>query len=125
MAFQQVLPVADRAGTLASPTAAWPPGATALTLRLDFTPFTGLAHPFNDPSLSVRVETELSYDGGATFQPATATTFTGSPTGKWGRFDQGYLRVTPVPDQIPTHGRASYTVGAGQTVTFGVSIEVQ
>jgi hypothetical protein len=137
MAFTQLLPVANRNGTLSSgsrPLAAQINGAT---LRVDCTslnpaaPFTGFNRPFNDPvNQALIVTIAFSWDGGATFPENAQMTLSGDADGQWpaGRtttmqpiFDRGVPSNTALGGRPNAYNASLQVVGG--PITFGLSIE--
>jgi hypothetical protein len=134
------LPVMNRAnGPHSTPTRAVPASFDSATVLIDCTtgtpatPFTGFAHPFNSPAMSVTFGIAWSWDGGATFPQSTESAVTGQPTGIWGlaRHTNAPIMTPNVGLGIPfdstlggspTHYRAYMTV-AGGPITFGLTVQ--
>lgn len=130
MAFQQLLPVQNRSGTLQSgqyPPAGQgrlPAGYDHVTVRIDLGP-AGNPNDFTNPAQAILLRIEWSRDDGATWINTGDMACYGSPTRQWGRTQSPYSLyiaqgVPPAP-YYPTHVRAGYALIG--TVRFGVSVE--
>lgn len=95
------------------------------------TPFTGFAHPFSDPAMSITFGLQWSWDNGSTFPGSTQATQTGISTGVWGTDKSGNPIMTPdlnlgVPFDSARGGHPNsykpYAAIVGGPITFGITV---
>lgn len=127
MAFIQVLPAANRSGTLSTGTRNLPATVNGAALRVDALPFAGKSRPFSDPTMEIRLTISFSWDGGATFPESGGTSAFGNPTG-WGKSGTDnpmFARDVPFNSNLggrPNRYRADLEIINGP-ITFGLSID--
>jgi len=126
-AFITLVPVGDQSATLThqgSVPKNWTQN-NGVILRIDCTPFTGLAHPFSDPSMEISLTVSFSWDGGTTFPESAQSTVNGSPSGTWGKttspFFQRGLPFNSTLGGLPNSYSAEMDTVNGP-VTYGVSL---
>src|SRR5262252_8318132 len=90
MPIVATVPVTNfQTGTMVAPARSVPLGVQEATIQTNCptgvpaTPFTGFAHPFSNPAMSITFGVKWSWDGGVTFPGSTQGTHNGNPTGVW------------------------------------------
>jgi len=92
-------------------------------------PYTGIAHPFNNPATTVTFGIKWSWDGGATFPESTESTIVGDVDGQWPAAKG--TTMTPqvelgIPSNVALGGRPTFYQGYatlnGGPITTGLTI---
>lgn len=126
MPFAQILPIADRIGTIDTGRVLWPNGVLTLAGRFDVTPFAGLNHPFNDPALTLTYDLYISYAQNPSVDltdwlHVMGGVFNGSAAGLWGKNQSFPYQSWTNTGAQPRWYRAVCATGLGQTISYGIS----